>query len=478
MATCNYFGICYNPSYIFNNNNEVLFMTETKRTLLRNLRSSVFNPLGRSHYDILKFMRYSNITNTTKDDILDYCDNEDILECFNLMDSVMREVRLKYMNLISTDLSNEEFRLEKDRRHRKLVPFKYKLITANCTDYEIRQCDDCSDYMHEYDAIFIEGANLDIFVCSNCLDASYRYHDNDGMYYHVDDYPYDDDEDYYDEEEDEEGFGRYAYDYNVLDTLPNKVSLPSDTDDEMLLGYEGEWEARNGVSLRDVVADIHHTMRDFALVKYDGSLRNGGEIVTAPSTLKAQKYYWSKFCESKLDFTGRIKAWHTETCGTHIHVGRKFVTPLDIGKLLVFINGEHNRDFIHKIAGRSSSQWAKQSDKHIKNGLHRSDKYEALNLGKPHTIEFRIFRGNLKKFGIFRNLEFVHALVRFAKQSAYDIDTTSVSNLTYENFVDWVGLQSNRAIYPYLYKWLVKNDYVKGKARINTINESEVNECA
>jgi len=478
MATCNYFGIWYNPSYIFNNNNEVLFMTETKQTLLKTLRNTSCLTLGKSYYDVLKFMRYSNILNTSSNDISEYFDKDDIVDCFNLMDTVIKETRLLYINLIPIhEMSNEEYIVEKGKRSRSIIPFKYKLITESCTDYDLRQCMDCDTYMHEDEATFIEGANLERFVCSGCLDASYRYHEDDGMYYHEDDFPYDDEE-YYDEDDDEESYGRYAYDYNVLDTLPNKVSLPSDTDDEMLLGYEGEWEARNDICLRGVVSDIHSTMQDFALVKYDGSLRNGGEIVTAPATLKAQKYYWSKFCESKKDFTGRIKSWHTETCGTHIHVGRKFVTPLDIGKLLVFINSKHNAEFIHKIAGRSSSQWARRSDKHIKNGLQRSDKYEALNLGKASTIEFRIFRGNLKKFGIFRNLEFVHALVKFAKQSAYDIDTTSVSNLTYENFVDWVGLQSNRAIYPYLYKWLVKNDYVKSKARINTINESEVNECA
>jgi len=454
-------------------------MTETKQTLLRTLRNTSCLRLDKSYYDVLKFMRYSNISNTSSNDISEFFDQDDVIECFNTMDTVIKETKQLYISLIPLDRSNEEYVVEKGKRSRRIVPFKYKLLTTYCSDYNLRQCEDCDSYIHEDDATFIEGANLERFVCNDCLNSSYRYHENDGMYYHDDDYPYDDDdEEYYDEENDEEGYGRYAYDYNVLDTLPDKVSLPSDTGDEMLLGYEGEWEARSDTCLRSVVSDIHHTMQDFALVKYDGSLRNGGEIVTAPATLKAQKYYWSKFCESKLDFTGRIKSWHTETCGTHIHVGRKFVTPLDIGKLLVFINSEHNNNFIHKIAGRSSSQWAKRSDKNIKNGLHRSDKYEALNLGKSSTIEFRIFRGNLKKFGIFRNLEFVHALVRFAKQSAYDIDTASTSNLTYENFVDWVGLQNNRAIYPYLYKWLVKNDYVKSKARINTINESEVNECA
>jgi len=221
---------------------------------------------------------------------------------------------------------------------------------------------------------------------------------------------------------------------------------------------------------------MHTQMRGFAIVKHDGSLNHGGEIVTIPATLKSQKYRWTQFCESKTNFTNRCKAWHTSTCGTHIHVDRRAVTPLEIGKLLVFVNGKHNSGFITSFAGRDDTQWCKRYTKSIKDGLERTDKYEAINTGKPNTIEFRMFRGNLSKSGIMRNLEFVHSLVRFVKQSSYDIDTNSLKDLQYENFVKWVGLQDNRGMYPYLYKWLVKNSFTSGKT--NTIRENEVNECA
>ena len=72
---------------------------------------------------------------------------------------------------------------------------------------------------------------------------------------------------------------------------------------------------------------------------------------------------------------------HTSTCGTHIHVDRRAVTPLEIGKLLLFVNGNHNSSFITTFAGRGITQWCKRYAKNIKDGLERTDKYESINTG-------------------------------------------------------------------------------------------------
>ncbi len=146
-------------------------MTETKQTLLRTLRNTTCLRLDKSYYDVLKFMRYSNINNTSSNDISEFFDQDDVIECFNIMDTVIKETKQLYISLIPLDRSDDEYVIEQGKRSRRMVPFKYKLITANCIDYNLRQCEDCDSYVHEDDATFIEGANLERFVCNDCLNA-------------------------------------------------------------------------------------------------------------------------------------------------------------------------------------------------------------------------------------------------------------------------------------------------------------------
>ena len=458
-------------------------MTTEPNTLLRFMRSEIYsrNITGNpSYYDIWKAVRKQTVRK-----IVDW-DHDALQEYLNTLlgrNPLGRNVDLPFL-LEKVDgmgvwIWNRMRHLGyKMQNHDQCHQVRQYLISSDMSEYDITPCADCGNITYTEEQTFVDG---DDYVCEDCLNDNYQYHEGDGVYYHTDDYPYDDEDDYH-----EDSYGKYSYDACVINSMKNfgqdrhwingGMRMPSDDKDEMLLGFEGEWEIRDDNDMIDLVQDMHTQMQGFAIVKHDGSLEDGGEIVTIPATLKSQKYKWTQFCESKTNFTNRCKAWHTSTCGTHIHVDRRAVTPLEIGKLLVFVNGKHNSGFITSFAGRNDTQWCKRYTKNIKDGLERTDKYEAINTGKPNTIEFRMFRGNLSKSGIMRNLEFVHSLVRFVKQSSYDIDTDSLKDLQYENFVKWVGLQDNRGMYPYLYKWFVKNSFTSGKT--NTIRENEVNECA
>ena len=183
---------------------------------------------------------------------------------------------------------------------------------SDACDYDLNQCEDCDGYDNHDEMIYIEGSG-EITVCQCCCDGDYRYSEEDGMYYHNDDYP-----DYEDDYEDECNYGKYSYDADVVRIMKNSgyssrwinegLRMPSDDKDEMLLGLEAEWEIRDEDDMSDLIEDMHTQMRGFAIVKHDGSLDNGGEIVTIPATLKAQKYRWTQFCESKTNFTNRCKA--------------------------------------------------------------------------------------------------------------------------------------------------------------------------
>ena len=452
-------------------------MTTNTTTLLRFMRSETYslNITGSpSYYDIWKAVRKQTVRK-----IVDW-DEDKLEEYLNTLferDEDLPEAmeRVSEMGIwIWNRMRNQNFNMGNHVQHHIV---NGRLICDDISEYKIASCYNCSHLSYSDDQQYVYGGD---YACAPCI-TNYYFEDDNGDYIHEDDRE-DEDDEYH-----EDSYGKYNYDACVINAMRNMgyvskwinggMRMPSDDKDEMLLGLEAEWEIRDEDDMYDLVEDMHTQMRGFAIVKHDGSLDNGGEIVTIPATLKSQKYRWTQFCESKTNFTNRCKAWHTSTCGTHIHVDRRAVTPLEIGKLLLFVNGNHNSSFITAFAGRGITQWCKRYAKNIKDGLERTDKYESINTGKPNTIEFRMFRGNLSKSGIMRNLEFVHSLVRFVKQSPYDIDTDSLIDLRYENFVKWVGLQDNRGMYPYLYKWLVKNSFT-GRGKTNTIRENEVNECA
>jgi uncharacterized protein YbcV (DUF1398 family) len=321
-------------------------------------------------------------------------------------------------------------------------------------DDELITCSDCSSLSYRDDSIYVDDRGDWVGDC--CRD-NYEYHDGHDQYYHVDDYP--------EYEDAEDGYGVYGYDYDVTQQLSPQYYK----NETRLIATEIESERRNSCS-DDIVHDIHNTMKHFALCKHDGSLDNGFEIVTAPATLGIHKERWTRFCEQ--NYSDQLSSWNTGTCGMHVHVDRASLTPLDIGKLLVFINGTYNAKFIEKIAGRDSRQWSAKKFKRVKDALNRSDKYEALATHKPRTIEFRIFRGNIAKQGILRNLEFVDALCNWVGTVGIDKDTDSVYSLSYTNFIKYMNRSENKGLYPYLFSWLVRKGYNKGNTkRLKTESE-------
>jgi hypothetical protein len=417
-------------------------------TLLTRLRTATMRDTSLYQY-LKKFYYECDRDVTTFQEYLNFCDSEMYDFARHLQEAVNNEINLWRTQTLTVEQMQGDFPTAKIQRWVNQI---YNEITDMFTP-----CEDCEEVVLHDDATYITNHGD---VCESCLDNNYRYHEDHGEYYHEDDYPYEEDEeDYYEEN------GVHGYDYDVTNELSSKYH----GNEKRLLGVEIEVERRSNAPY-EIAETVEEAMRGFALCKHDGSLNNGFEIVTAPSTITYQKKKWSDFCQK--NFADNLSSWNTSTCGMHVHVDRASVTPLDIGKLLVFINGKHNREFVERIAGRSSAQWSAFKTKQIKDSLQRSDKYEALATHKPRTIEFRIFRGNIAKQGIFRNLEFVDSLCNFVKTVGLDKDTESVNSLSYTNYVRYMTKSESKGQYPYLFSWLVRKGYTKGKAK-NIQNESE-----
>lgn len=191
----------------------------------------------------------------------------------------------------------------------------------------------------------------------------------------------------------------------------------------------------------------------FAYLKEDGSLGGGVgsfEIVTHPATLDVHKERWGDFLHP--NSPKGLLSHDTDCCGLHIHVERKDLSDLTVGKILSFVNAASNADFITAVAGRPSNRYSSLNpDKKPQDATKKNrSRYEAVNLQNDHTIEFRIFKGTLKPEAFFRNLEFVDAVVEFAKPSTSSLR----SMIGTEPFFNFVA--SNHKKYPNLLKFCEK----------------------
>jgi hypothetical protein len=186
----------------------------------------------------------------------------------------------------------------------------------------------------------------------------------------------------------------------------------------LFFGIELEVEAGDN---RDSAAeDISAKMDNFAVLKEDGSIKSGFEIVTRPASMAAQRQGWKGFFT---DLPDGLLSYKTETCGLHVHASRAALTTLQIAKIVCFVNSEHNREFVERIAGRKACDWARYHGKKLSTASKSTgQRYEAVNLENSKTIEFRIFKGTLKETSFWRCIEFCDALISFSAPASRAMD--------------------------------------------------------
>lgn len=176
-----------------------------------------------------------------------------------------------------------------------------------------------------------------------------------------------------------------------------------------------------------------------AILKHDSSIRDdeddedfdGFEIVTRPMSFQNLIDFWARVMPQLPE---DLKAKHT--CGLHVHVSKRSLTTLTIGKLVVFLNDERNEELIKRIAGRYKNTYCYPNpNKKITDAVHDPVKrYEMLNLENRHTVEFRIFAATTRKDKMLARLEFVRASIEFCQQA-------SCQHLTGDRFTAWLEHQ-------------------------------------
>ena len=244
-------------------------------------------------------------------------------------------------------------------------------------------------------------------VCHHCLDASFKIHN---------------------------------YSTRVEQMLKFKATRVKPN--TVYLGCELEYETDNRNRAQLGVGKLMH---GHALMKSDGSIRNGFEIVTCPATLDIHLDIFKKFYDN---IPKDLKI--ANNVGMHVHISRRPLSQLTIGKLIEFLNRLDNKAFIHHIAGRIDNQYARmESDRTItflRKNRHGGNRYNALNLNNEKTIEVRLFATpmNYKEFA--SRLQFVQALVDYCSPAQSNESLKKQTH--YQSFMHW--LSSRRRMFPEL----------------------------
>ena len=244
----------------------------------------------------------------------------------------------------------------------------------------------------------------------------------------------------------------HSYSYQVEDSLQFKATKVKEN--PLYFGIELEYESAQ--KMRKTRIYTGNKLKDHALMKHDGSLRDGVEIVSCPAEFDIHKPYYKSFLD---DLPDNITV--SNRTGMHVHVSRNALSPLQEGRIIDFMNRDDNQNFIRKIAMRPSNNYQHACNHSIKtalrirkllndgDNLYQYPKYANLNVSKKHTIEFRIFSTprTYKEFSI--KMEFVKALVDYSQLAWYNVGLKSQSY--YENFTNW--LSNQRKSYSDLYNF-------------------------
>ena len=151
------------------------------------------------------------------------------------------------------------------------------------------------------------------------------------------------------------------------------------------------------------------------------------------------------------------ESWAVDNCGLHIHIGRdKFNGVGHIARYLYFVN--NNPLFSAFIAERYNPKQAPFLEINtiedavlIASCSIKIDRHCATNVQQNlSTVETRIFKGNMKRERILKNIEFVEAVKMFTyKDTGHD-----TSNLTAQEFISWLKPAKDK--FPYLYATVAK----------------------
>ena len=243
----------------------------------------------------------------------------------------------------------------------------------------------------------------------------------------------------------------------------NNTKIKDNINNSLTFGFELEVESGNKTTCGDMSEILYDNMENFTVYESDGSLDNGFEIISVPYDIEFYKEEGHDLIINMLDLLkeNKFKSHDTSTCGLHVHVGRQGLGNTfkerhdNVLKVSCII--EYFKEELTLFSRRKEGQinrWCK----FVTNGIGKEDltkekiinivednkgRYNALNLNNEPTIEFRLFRGTLKKESFLATLEIVNNICKFCREN----DFNSLQEL---NFYDIATYDLNEYVGQYL----------------------------
>lgn len=221
----------------------------------------------------------------------------------------------------------------------------------------------------------------------------------------------------------------------------------------LLLGVELEFEFEfelDSINKKEALFLLNKEIGTHAIFKKDGSLANGVEICTKPASIPIHLKELNKIYNNSL-LMERLKV--KDTCGMHVHIDKKKLSYLSIGKIINFVQKQNHKSFIEKLAERPENRYTilgknTPISAYFIQTNDLDSRYNGVNTTNDNTIEIRIFKTPSTFQRFQKNMEFVIALVEFS--TSYG----GINDLTIEKFNNFVI--HNRGVYSELHKFLSK----------------------
>lgn len=262
--------------------------------------------------------------------------------------------------------------------------------------YRFCQCEDCDSYFE----VWNNGDRPNSTKCPSCLSE-------DRLEYG------------------EHGLHEYGY---KPSPIPFGINI-NEPNNSLLMGVELEMDdGEDVIGFREFLTEDkelnpNNSAYCFFYAKYDGSLsEHGNEVVCHPATLNFHKStnYWKLMLRKAI--SSGFQSNNCSNCGIHIHVNKDYFTTQEIHKLDALVNLYSK---IFRRFARRRTHYANYDIHKSQESLGRNnndDRYSCLNFENEHTIEWRIFKGNLKYESIMALLELIQGVSDFIKQEEITID--------------------------------------------------------
>jgi hypothetical protein len=371
------------------------FATEV---MLKALKNSITTIANDSNQADLFIMSTSNIVEEMNEFLeniyprVNYCFSTNTITFQNHLDSSMIS-GTRTWHIKGLDLSALGYDMDSHSRNWLLEnEIMIDGSVYNSTTVEITHCTECNTKT-------VVDATRD-GLCVDCLGTTYRVHN---------------------------------YSHRVEESLGFDKRNKSIT--EPYLGIEIEYQVDKRKEGRLYVGD---TLYNHSLMKEDGSIRNGFEIVSRPASYAQHMLRYTSFLDG-------LPEWmHPhQSCGMHVHISRTALSQMGAGKLVEFMNRDDNKKFIQLIAGRKATNYQRAMEDYdikkpykIDRGNDHADRYNYINLSNKKTIELRIFASpkNTNEFKV--RMQFVKAMISYCQPAA--LTGTLKEQTSFSSFITWL----------------------------------------